>query len=115
MSDGQWTCFEADRPSGWGEAEFRAFVAGHRWRPAVTMPENPHEYTLRREARGDDLFAAAVRYIREHGVMEPYAGRPYKVLPFGEHKYWTMGAPLEVTILINRKLLAADGELRPVE
>jgi hypothetical protein len=69
------------------------------------MPHNPHEYTLRRDTRGAS-FDAAVRYIREHGEIEMYWGKPYKTLYRDGHKYWTMGAPLDVTILINRKLLA---------
>jgi len=35
--------------------------------------------------------------------METYGGRPYRTLYSATHKYWTMGAPLPETILINRK------------
>jgi hypothetical protein len=106
MASLQWTCFESDAPSGWDEPDFRAFVASHRWIFARTMPHNPHEYTLRRHT-DSGVFDAAVRYIREHGRMETYAGKPYRTLYLDDHKYWTMGAPLEATILINRKDAAA--------
>jgi hypothetical protein len=102
MASQQWTCFDPDRPAEWTEADFADYVASHPWVFARTMPRNPHEYTLRRET-DDATFEAAVRYVRQHGVMETYGGKPYRVLYFGAHKYWTMGAPLEVTILINRK------------
>jgi hypothetical protein len=101
------TCFEPDQPSGWSENDFGAFVDRHPWRFASTMPENPHEYTLRKNASGS-IFEAAVRYIREHGTLEMFRGRPYKTLYFRDHKFWTMGYPLQETELINRKPRAAD-------
>lgn len=45
--------------------------------------------------------------------METYFGQPYKVLHFEGHKYWTMGAPLEDTILINRKKLETNNPRPP--
>lgn len=102
-----WTHFDPDQPSGWKDEDFRAFIARHHWQFARTMPENPHEYTLRRNASSSD-FEAAVRYIREHGILEDFRGVPYKTLYFDEHKYWTMGAPLPETELINRKPRFAD-------
>jgi hypothetical protein len=101
-------CFEADAPSGWAAEDFQHFVEQSRWIFAKTMPHNPHEYTLRRHTTAEQ-FDAAVRFVRENGVMEEYWGRPYKTLYFGDHKYWTMGEPLESTILINRKLLPHAG------
>jgi hypothetical protein len=98
----KYTCFDADQPSDWSEPDFADFVNRHKLQFARTMPANPHEYTLR---RGDPnaTFDDAVRYIREHGCVEQYAGKPYKTLCFGDYKYWTMGEPLPQTILINRK------------
>jgi hypothetical protein len=102
MASEQWRCLDADQPSGWTEGDFRAFVDTQRWIFARTMPGNPHEYTLRREAPGKG-FDAAVRYVRGHGALESFAGKPYKVLHFQGRIYWTMGAELADTILINRK------------
>lgn len=107
----QWTSFLPDQPSGWTRLEFERFVGDSRWIFARTMPRNPHEYTLRSEC-ADEVFSAAVRYIREHGHMEEFAGKPYKALHFAGHKYWTMGSPLEDTILINRKPLAETAALK---
>jgi len=84
------------------EGAGRALLA-HRWIFARTMSENPHEYTLRREWE-DDAFVRVVRYIREHGYRAVFKGRAYMQLDVNEHFYWTMGAPLDQTILINRKV-----------
>ena len=102
MAESQWTRFEPDCPSDWDECAFMEFVAWHEWVIARTMPHNSHEYSLRRNAT-EGTFDSAVRYIREHGLIEAYWNKPYKTLYAGEHKYWTMGAPVEETILINRK------------
>lgn len=98
-------CLDADLPSGWDEERFGTFVSEHRWKFASTMPNNPHEYTLRRDAKRTD-FDSAVRYVREHGEVETFEGARYKTLYFGERKYWTMGAAVSETILINRKIVA---------
>ncbi len=105
--DAEASAFEPDQPSGWSADDFGAFVIGHSWRFAQTMPENPHEYTLRKNA-ASAAFVAAVRYIREHGTLEMYRGRPYKTLYFRDHKFWTMGYPVQETELINRKPRNAD-------
>ena len=103
----QWTCLAADRDHGWTAKDFDTFVANHHWKFARTMAENPHEYSLRRNAK-HSVFDDAIRYIRDVGVIEYFSGKPYKMLHHGGHKYWTMGAPLALTALINRK--KTDGE-----
>lgn len=103
------TCFEPDRPSRWQLADFLAFADSHRWVFARTMPQNPHEYTLRRNTSGV-TFDEAVRFTRQHGGIEYFKGGAYRMLVAGDHKYWTMGSPLGHTILINRKRLSVgDG------
>jgi hypothetical protein len=102
MPSEEYTCFDPDQSSGWSEADFANFVTCHNWQFARTMPANPHEYTLRR-SDPNAAFDDAVRYIREHGSIEEYAGKPYKSLCFGDYKYWTMGESLQQTSLINRK------------
>lgn len=84
-------------------------LESHRWIYARTMPDNPHEYTLRRDWQEDE-FLIVVQYIREHGYQTRYQGRLYTQLDVNDHYYWTMGAPLEKTVLINRKTnVAAAG------
>ena len=79
-----------------------------RWIFAKTMPQNPHEYTLRREWSSDAEFVQVVEYIRARGYKAIYQGRPYMQLDVNDHFYWTMGAPLGETILINRKVKPQD-------
>ncbi len=79
----------------------RAFVDRERWTFAKTMPEWPHEYIVR-ERVDERLFADLVHHIRSHGRD----GRFYeKVLVYYEEAgmvYWTMGAPIAETTIVNR-------------
>ena len=82
--------------------EIAQALLSHRWQFAKTMPDSPHWYTLRREWGNDLLFDWVVGYIRANGYVESYAGRPYMKWNHNGFKYWTMGAPIPETILINR-------------
>ena len=81
--------------------DLRSFVKGERWTYAKTMPEWPHEYLVR-ERVDRQLFEALVTHIRSQG----YEGRFYgKSIIYYEEDglvYWTMGAPLSETTIINR-------------
>ncbi|MFC1488843.1 hypothetical protein ACFL6B_03245 [Thermodesulfobacteriota bacterium] len=81
--------------------DIRRFVDEETWTYAKTMPEWPHEYLVR-ERVDEDLFERMVRHIRTNG----YEGRFYsKKIIYYEEKgllYWTMGAPVNETIIINR-------------
>lgn len=101
------TCYSPDRPSSWANADFSEFVSSHRWVFARTMPQNPHEYTLRRNSSGV-TFDEAVRFTRQHGHIEYFKGGAYRMIFLGDYKYCTTGSPLGYTILINRKGLADD-------
>ena len=82
-------------------AALRTFVDEQHWTFAKTMPEWPHEYIVR-DRVDERLFEELVRHIRGQGRE----GRFYeKVLIYYEEAdmvYWTMGAPLDETIIINR-------------
>jgi hypothetical protein len=80
----------------------REFIEHHRWVFAKTMPQHPHEYTLRKNARDDQEFEAVVSFIRAEGYTERHNGRTYTYLNVDDWKYWTMGAPLPKTIILNR-------------
>ena len=79
----------------------RSFVDAAEWTYAKTMPEWPHEYLVR-ERVDEQLFVGLVCHIRTHGRE----GRFYqKVLVYYEEAgmvYWTMGAPIPETTIINR-------------
>lgn len=87
-------------------SEVRRFVANAHWIFARTMPENPHWYTLRKE-NPPEAFEAFVSFVRENGYREEYEGRWYVKFDLDGWSYWTMGAPLKETILINRRELCA--------
>src|SRR5262245_34443751 len=91
--------------------EVRRLLLAQDWIFAKTMPENPHEYTLRGRWASDEDFIRVVQFIRAHGYPSIYQGRRYIQLDVDEHFYWTMGDSLPRTILINRKLLPAPASL----
>ncbi len=74
----------------------------HKWIFAKTMPQCPHWYTLRKHWTGDIDFEDVVQYIRIHGYKEKFGKYWYTRLDINDMKYWSMGAPLPITILINR-------------
>jgi hypothetical protein len=88
--------------------EVERLLLSASWRFAKTMPEMPHWYTLRREWARDEEFAAAVLAIRQHGRRGAYRGNRYTYLYLDGMRYWTMGAPVEQTILINRAVVEGE-------
>jgi hypothetical protein len=83
----------------------RAFVARAPWRFAKTMPDIPHEYTVRGQTL-DDEFDQFVLLIRRDGYKRRFGKTTYIYLNIDGHRYWTMGAPVDATTVINRALLA---------
>ena len=83
--------------------EIKAFINSSKWTYAKTMPEYPHYYIVR-HPDNEDMFVKTVEYIRMHG----YEGRFYKqkniYFDDTEYSYWTMGAPIAETTIINRCL-----------
>jgi len=77
------------------------FIMSCLWTFAKTMSEWPHEYIVQGRV-DEDLFNQLVQFIRENG----YKGVFYqKAITYYDHKefiYWTMGAPIEETTIINR-------------
>ena len=98
----------------------RAHIAKVRWQFAKTMPQWPHEYTVR--AWRPDLeqeFFEFVALIRRDGVVKPWprdAVVPRHRLTYLEldgSEYWTMGEPIPETTVINRALLTRGDKLQP--
>jgi len=89
-----------------------AYIAKVRWQFAKTMPQWPHEYTVR-EWREDlqPEFFGLVLLIRREGVVKPWppeAAEPryrHTYLEVGGWEYWTMGEPISETTVINRALI----------
>ena len=82
----------------------KSFIDKSHWRFAKTMPGIPHWYTLKSDCDNNE-FEQAVQTIRKDGYDDPYYGKVYRAINVGSYKYWTMGAPVKETTLINRKKL----------
>lgn len=65
------------------------------------MPEWPHEYLVRSKV-DEDLFVQLVEHIRAHGFEGRFYNKPITYFAEGGMIYWTMGAPVEETVVINR-------------
>ena len=79
----------------------RRFVDSESWTYAKTMPEWPHEYLVRHRVDAE-LFEALVHHIREHGREGRFYGRVLTYFHEDGLQYWTMGAPVAETVIINR-------------
>lgn len=84
------------------------FMASRRWTFAKTMPEHPHEYTVRRGPR-DAEFEAFVRYVLAHGYEARFGGRAFTYLLVTDAdgvtwRCWSMVPlfPPEKTTILNR-------------
>ena len=83
----------------------RAFAAGRRWQFARTMPRMPHEHTVREWHEDEAAFEQAVRLIRDTGYQRAFGKRTFTYLDLDGWKYWTMGAPIPETTVLNRAKL----------
>ena len=84
--------------------KIRDYFNKQTWTFAKTYADRaPHEYIVREKAAGEDQeFADAVVYIREHGFPMRFWGTEYIYIYLDGRFYWTMGEPVEETIIINR-------------
>ncbi len=65
------------------------------------MPKWPHEYIVR--GRVDErLFVQLVCHIREHGYQGTFYRKSITYFDEDGMVYWTMGAPISETIIVNR-------------
>lgn len=79
----------------------RDFVDSVKWTFARTMPVWPHEYIVR-ERVDEGLFVALVLHIRANGYEGKFYTRSMTYFDDRGLMYWTMGAPIEETIIVNR-------------
>ena len=85
--------------------EFRQWFRGYRdecrWQAAKSGP--PHEYTIRNWRPGaDDDFLTAASGVREFGYEQNFYQSRYVYFDLDAMKYWTMGEPLNETVVLNR-------------
>jgi hypothetical protein len=86
---------------------------------AKTMPELPHEYTLRKKARDEADYIALFEAIQKHGVIERWKGRPGPYLYPGDGwRYWDLTAKMNAQLWrsrhINRNRIEEVQKLRAV-
>jgi hypothetical protein len=65
------------------------------------MPLWPHEYIVR-DRSDENLFVLLVRHIRANGYYGKFYRKSITYYDDNGLVYWTMGAPLEETTIINR-------------
>ncbi len=76
-----------------------------KWQWAKTMRGIPHEYIDRWKwmKMTDEEFINIFNAQRETGVHERWGTYNFPYLYVDGYKYWTMGAPLEETYILNRQ------------
>jgi hypothetical protein len=80
----------------------RAFVNEQKWTFAKTYATTwPHE-DLVRDHVDEELFVLLVRHIRQYGYEGKFYRKPFTYFDEDGMVYWTMGAPIEETTIVNR-------------
>lgn len=86
----------------------------HEWTFAKSMSYMPHWYIVKGKLSEEDksIFEQVVMYIRNNGYCEKFGNRTYTYLNHNGYKYWTMGNPLDQTIIINKAEVKENGKNR---
>ena len=88
------------------DEEISDYISNVFWRTSV---DESHQYTLGSwNPDLADVFSKFVIHIRRNGYIDKFMGIEYTYFNVGDYQYWSMGAPLEETILINRAKLKDD-------
>jgi len=91
--------------------KLRSMIARCEWTFAKSMPFAPHEYIVRDKCPlTDDEFVYFVEMQRQFGIKERWGRYNNPYLYIDGYKYWTMGAPMEGTKVINRAKACAVNE-----
>ena len=96
----------------WAAAE----VTRHLWTFARSMPQWPHWWSKRAQWANTDDFTRVVADIKTLGVQRKWRTMTNRYLVLPPWDYWVMdplGAPAEVSALINRAECAPDAD-RPL-
>lgn len=92
--------------------ELKVFVDATTWTFAKTYAETwPHEYVVR-DRVDEDLFLSLVGHIRAHGYEGRFYRKPITYFDEDGTVYWTMGAPIEKTTIVNRCMKEQTYEYR---
>ena len=87
-----------------GNMDLKAFVAAQSWTFAKTYAKTwPHWYIVRKNV-DEASFLEFVKIIRNNGYKGKFYNKEIIYYDLDEYTYWTMGAPIEETTIINRAL-----------
>lgn len=99
----------------WTLDDARSYIAKVKWQYARTMPTAPHYYTVR--AKRQDLtpdFLAMAQLIQSGGELKTWGGSVRAYLEVDGWEYWTMGARVPETEIINRAYVASPTAAQPL-
>jgi hypothetical protein len=90
----------------------RRYIAEVRWQFAKTMPQWPHEYTVREwRPELEQQFVDLALLTRDQGIVKPWPADSttpryhHSYLEIDGWDYWIMDGPIAETGVINRALL----------
>ena len=84
-------------------SKLRSMISRCQQTFAKTMPWCPHEYFVRGKcALTEKEFIYFVNMQRNYGQVEHWGKYLHPYLYIDNYKYWTMGDPVDKTIIINR-------------
>ena len=85
---------------------FQQVIDRNKWTFAKTYAAFcPHEYVVKERLAEEDqrVFEEITLFIRENGFTAQYGNKgPNRYYIVDEYYYWTMGAPIEETTILNR-------------
>lgn len=82
--------------------EIQSALESNDWVFAKSMGDNPHWYTLRDKWNHSIPFSDIVEFVRECGTPRKWFRATFVYWKLGFHEYWSMGAAIDETTLINR-------------
>ena len=83
-------------------SNLKAFVTEVKWTLAKTYATtSPHEYIVR-DRVDEGNFLQVVQHIRTHGYDGKFYSKTITYFDEDGMVYWTMGAPIEETTIVNR-------------
>jgi len=82
--------------------EIKMFINSATWIFAKTYAKTwPHEYIVKDEINRS-AFESMVKHIQQHGYLGKFYQKDITYFDDSNIVYWTMGAPIEETTIINR-------------
>ena len=85
--------------------EIKKFIESNIWKEAKSYAKSfPHEYIVKDylDDYNKNIFEEFVILTREKGVRERFFRTFLYLFLLDGYKYWTMGSPINETIILNR-------------